>query len=303
MAFVEHLASGRAYRVSAHFLIGRAPTCGVRLASDLTSNLHAEIRWNGLGCELRDLGSLNGTFVDDEPIETGGRRPIAVGTRMAFGDRLDVFEMTDDMPPVAVATGPDGRTVVARNGFLLLPDEESPMYQVFHDSSHRWVAESTDGYRQSLLDGGTLQIGSEIWTLDLPVVTKGTAPLGMSLDSLTLRLWTSRHGEHIEMELCQGTSSKRLESRAHIVLLLRLAQIRLEDQKKGELSEREQGWVPVDMLIKELGVNRNWIDVSVFRARQQLADANVRGAAGLFERRRDSGEIRLSVRRIEVVQL
>lgn len=303
MAFVEHLASSRLYRLSSHCLIGRAATCAVRLASDLTSNLHAAIRWKETGWELRDLGSLNGTFVDDEPIETGGRRPLAVGTRIAFGDRLDVFQMTDDTPPIATATGPDGRSVVAKNGFLLLPDDESPVYQVFHDAANRWVAESTEGPRQTLLDGGTLQIGNELWMLDLPVVTKGTAPLGMSLDSLTLRLWTSRHGEHIEVELCQGSTSKRLESRAHVVLLLRLAQIRLEDQKRGELSEREQGWVQVDILIRELGVNRNWIDVSVFRARQHLAEANVRGAAGLFERRRDSGEIRLAVRRIEVVQL
>ncbi|HWN66250.1 MAG TPA: FHA domain-containing protein, partial [Haliangium sp.] len=135
----------------------------MRLASDLTSNLHAAIRWKDSGWELRDLGSLNGTYVDDEPIESGGRRPLAVGTRIAFGDRLDVFEMTDDTPPVAVATAPDGRAVVAKNGFLLLPDDESPVYQVFHDAADRWVAESTEGPRQPLLDGGTLQIGNEIW--------------------------------------------------------------------------------------------------------------------------------------------
>jgi hypothetical protein len=59
----------------------------------------------------------------------------------------------------------------------------------------------------------------------------------------------------------------------------------------------------VETLIKDLGVNRNWIDVSVFRARQLFAEAKVRGAAGLIERRRDSGEMRLTVRRIEMVQL
>jgi hypothetical protein len=303
MAFVEHLASSTSYRLSAHCLIGRAPTCAVRLTSDLTSNLHAEIRWTGSDWELRDLGSLNGTFIDDQPLETGGRRPITAGTQIAFGDLQDRFKLIDDSPPVAVATGPDGRAVVATNGFLLLPDDERPLYQVFQDASHRWIAESTDGQQQPLVDGGTLQIGSETWCLELPVVTKSTAPLGMALESLTLRLWTSRHGEHIEVELCQGSSSKRLESRAHDALLLRLAEIRLEDQKIRELSEREQGWVHVDALIKELDVNRNWIDVSVFRVRQQLAEANVRGAAGFIERRRDSGEIRLAVRRMEIVKL
>lgn len=303
MAFIEHVASGRAYRLSAHCLIGRAATCAVRLDSELTSNLHAEVRWNGSAWELRDLGSLNGTFVDDEPIETGGRRPIETGTQIAFGDRQERFQVMDDSPPVAMAIRQDGHAVAARNGFLLLPDEESPLCQVFQDASDRWVAEATDGQPQGLLDGGTLQLGGETWTLELPVVTKGTAPLGMSLDSLTLRLWTSRHGEHIEVELVQGSTSKRLESRSHDVLLLRLAQVRLEDQKNRELSEREQGWVHVETLIKDLGVNRNWIDVSVFRVRQVFAEAKVRGAAGLIERRRDSGEIRLAVRRIEMVQL
>jgi hypothetical protein len=174
---------------------------------------------------------------------------------------------------------------------------------VFQDATDRWVVEGTDGQPQGLLDGGTLQLGGQTWTLELPIITKGTAPLGMSLDSLTLRLWTSRHGEHIEVELVQGSTSKRLESRSHDVLLLRLAQVRLDDQKNRELSEREQGWVHVETLIKDLGVNRNWIDVSVFRVRQVFAEAKVRGAAGLIERRRDSGEIRLTVKRIEMVQL
>lgn len=303
MAFVEHLASSRAYRLSSHCLIGRAATCTVRLTSDLTSNLHAAIRWKESGWELRDLGSLNGTFVDDEPIEIAGCRPIAVGTRIAFGDRHDVFQMIDDAPPVAVATSPDGREVVATNGFLLLPDEDGPVYQVFHDTSNSWVAEATDGRRLALVDGGTVAIGNELWALELPVITKGTVPLGMSLESLTLRLWESRRGEHVEVELCQGNVSKRLEPRAHNALLVHLARERCEENKTGELSEREQGWMLVERLIKDLRVNRNWIDVSVFRARQQLAEAGVRGADRLFERRRDSGEIRLSVRRIEVVQL
>jgi hypothetical protein len=275
----------------------------VRLDSELTSNLHAEIRWNGSAWELRDLGSLNGTFVDDEPIETGGRRPVETGTQVAFGDRQERFQIVDDSPPVAMAIRQDGHAVAARNGFLLLPDEESPLCQVFQDATDRWVVEGTDGQPQGLLDGGTLQLGGQTWTLELPIITKGTAPLGMSLDSLTLRLWTSRHGEHIEVELVQGSTSKRLESRSHDVLLLRLAQVRLDDQKNRELSEREQGWVHVETLIKDLGVNRNWIDVSVFRVRQVFAEAKVRGAAGLIERRRDSGEIRLTVKRIEMVQL
>lgn len=275
----------------------------MRLDSELTSNLHAEIRWNGSAWELRDLGSLNGTFVDDEPIETGGRRPVETGTQVAFGDRQERFQIVDDSPPVAMAIRQDGHAVAARNGFLLLPDEESPLCQVFQDATDRWVVEGTDGQPQGLLDGGTLQLGGQTWTLELPIITKGTAPLGMSLDSLTLRLWTSRHGEHIEVELVQGSTSKRLESRSHDVLLLRLAQVRLDDQKNRELSEREQGWVHVETLIKDLGVNRNWIDVSVFRVRQVFAEAKVRGAAGLIERRRDSGEIRLTVKRIEMVQL
>jgi hypothetical protein len=177
------------------------------------------------------------------------------------------------------------------------------MYQAFHDASNCWVAESTDGRRLSLVDGGTLPIGNVLWTLELPVITKGTVPLGMSLDSLTLRLWKSRHGEHFELEVCQGSSSKRLESRAHVELLYHLAKARLKDQRRrSKCSEREHGWVAVDLLINELKVSRNWIDVSVFRARQQFADADVRGAERLFERRRDSGEIRLTVERIEIVQ-
>ena len=68
----------------ADYLIGRAPDCGLRLEHDSVSWRHASLRWNGSAWELQDLASLNGTFVNDKPLDPG-RRASAPGDRVRFG--------------------------------------------------------------------------------------------------------------------------------------------------------------------------------------------------------------------------
>lgn len=52
------------------FLIGRGINTGLSLALSVISRHHAELSWNGTeGCWMvRDMGSTNGTFVNDKPV-------------------------------------------------------------------------------------------------------------------------------------------------------------------------------------------------------------------------------------------
>jgi len=51
-------------------LIGRSPECDVFLDDVTVSRRHAELVRDGNGFTIRDLGSLNGTFVNRHRIET-----------------------------------------------------------------------------------------------------------------------------------------------------------------------------------------------------------------------------------------
>jgi pSer/pThr/pTyr-binding forkhead associated (FHA) protein len=56
------------------FLIGRDPQCNLRPASALISKRHCAVITKSAKVVVRDFGSTNGTFVNDEPVK--GERPL-----------------------------------------------------------------------------------------------------------------------------------------------------------------------------------------------------------------------------------
>ena len=65
-----------------HF-IGRDPECAVWLDVPGVSRRHARLRVEGQRAFLEDLGSTNGTFIDDVPVT--GTQPVLHGQRIHFG--------------------------------------------------------------------------------------------------------------------------------------------------------------------------------------------------------------------------
>lgn len=73
-----------AYRVKARRqTIGRAPDCEIRLPDDTVSRRHAQIWRRGRLVFVRDLKSLNGTFVDGKRLT---RCTLASGRKLRLGD-------------------------------------------------------------------------------------------------------------------------------------------------------------------------------------------------------------------------
>jgi pSer/pThr/pTyr-binding forkhead associated (FHA) protein len=53
--------------------------------SEIVSRVHADIRVEGDGYYLEDIGSSNGTYVNGAPIPTGNRYRLRAGDRIALG--------------------------------------------------------------------------------------------------------------------------------------------------------------------------------------------------------------------------
>jgi len=70
----------------AEVVIGRDETCRIRLASDDVSRRHCLLTPTADGLTVRDLGSRNGTYVNETLIETE--------TRLEPGDQLRIGPMT-----------------------------------------------------------------------------------------------------------------------------------------------------------------------------------------------------------------
>jgi len=65
------------------FVIGRDEDCNLRPASPAISKKHCSVFYKAGEPFVKDLGSTNGTFLNDEPVE--GERPLVAGDRLRVG--------------------------------------------------------------------------------------------------------------------------------------------------------------------------------------------------------------------------
>lgn len=91
---------GRIALSAAPLKIGRAPDNQLVLADVKASTHHAEIRPDGQGYVIVDMGSRNGTFVNGERLEHHQPRLLRAGDSILIGDtRMSYEARAEEMPP------------------------------------------------------------------------------------------------------------------------------------------------------------------------------------------------------------
>ena len=73
--------------------VGRARECQVWLESDKVSRFHAELHRTISAIELVDLGSTNGTFLNDERLQANQPQTLDVGDEIRFGDQVFTIKL------------------------------------------------------------------------------------------------------------------------------------------------------------------------------------------------------------------
>lgn len=81
------------------YMFGRGPECEVRPNSDLVSRQHCLVQVTDDNVSIRDLGSMNGTLVNDQLVIDA--RPLAHGDRIQIGPL--VLEVLLDAEPTELA--------------------------------------------------------------------------------------------------------------------------------------------------------------------------------------------------------
>jgi hypothetical protein len=84
------LRAGSAYDLSEGALLGRGDGADIRLEDAFASTRHARLVPQGDVIVLEDLGSTNGTYLNDEPLR--GPQPLHAGDRIKIGDSEFTFE-------------------------------------------------------------------------------------------------------------------------------------------------------------------------------------------------------------------
>lgn len=296
------IPNGRCHELGTDDLIGRDPQANLVLDSDVASRRHAAIRWTGQAWEIHDLGSLNGTFIDGERLAVGDRVTIGLGAKIRFGEGDEEWAMIDDGPPGAVLVRlADDLRLQLDGGVIAVPSTHAPVLSIYRVADGSWVAEDADRV-QTLSSGATLEVAGHRYRFEAGSASAPTmaSRLDPTPSQLALEFTVSRNEEQVDVCMVYHGVRTDLRPRVHFYLLLTLARLRLKDQEGEQTPPSSHGWVDQEELTRMLATSPSRLALDVYRARRQFAEAGVRDAALLIERRPTSKELRLGVEQLRV---
>jgi hypothetical protein len=284
---------------------GRHPSaCRTVLRGADVSQIHALMRWNLQRWEILDQ-SRNGTFVDGTRLPRASWLPLTAGSDIVFGADIEACWTVHDLAAplnCLIPLAGDGDVLALRAEGMFLPSVLNPEVHL-HCNDDQWLLE--DSHSVSMLaDGSVVQTQGGRWELVLcpelaRTLTSQRRENLPAASELGLHFEVSQNEEHahLRLELCDRHID--LGERIHHYLLATLARLRLRDAQRG-LDPHSGGWVSTDDLARMLGVDPPYVNIQIFRAREQFARALAPHVAAplLVERRR--GEVRLALCRFTV---
>jgi hypothetical protein len=184
---------------------------------------------------------------------------------------------------------------------LVLPDDDHPEVEVYRDELGRWTLDRT-GTLELVGDRITVPTTIGTFVVELPLTVEETGEQTAQPAHIERAVFHFRHSsdeEHVEIEVADGASALHVPYRSHHYLLLLLARARQGDAAAG-VPPAEAGWVHREDLERMLRVDRNFVNVAICRARKQLSDVGIAGAARIVERRSSTGQVRLGTERLRI---
>ena len=303
MAFLENDETRAVLRP--RHRVGRSAGSHTQILTRNVSGEHAVISWTGERWELRDLGSRNGTWLDERKLEPGERAALQTGGRIAFGNPATIWRLGSTQPPGPAALTDEG-VLEGSELFLALPSEDDPQAVVEFDPEMGWCL-SQDNESRAAEDGASILLGDQTYVLALPghqppdPSTVNMTEISSVMDKLIrqgLDFAVSADEEYIEVTARVGPDSP---PHPHHELLLVLARKRLADRSEGH-AESEQGWVYTSDLRAMLRISANQLYVMSHRCKRELEEVGIEPGR-LLEKRTTSRQLRLGIQDLSVSSL
>lgn len=294
MAQMRDLSTGLVQPLRAHHTFGRmqeqVDSC-VDLAA--VSRIHAVLEWNGDSWLIRDL-SRNGTWLDQEKLKPGESYSLKVGQRIYLGSPQQTPWCIENLNPphdLLVAHQPE-QDDIALNHFHFLPNDETPELAL-HQSAEDglWYIENiSNSESRPLLHGQQFSCAQQQWSLFLVGHIPATEQMSMrpkQFSDYGFSFSTSLDEENTRLSIESDEAELDFGERSHHYVLLHLARRRAEDALAG-LDIESQGWVDTEQLARDMGLDGSHLNILIYRARKQLAEAlpTVTGLKQLVERMR-----------------
>ncbi len=286
MALLLNTATQKATHLLPHHTFGRrADKVDSALEGEEISKLHAVIEWRGDSWCLKDI-SRNGCWINEEKLNAHQEYTLKIGQVIRFGaaeQHSFQVQNIDEPKPMLLGMNPETTDQEIGN-YHLLPNDDKPQAAIFYSQPQQSfifeylnfdAAEESDQQMLSHLE--LIELPPYCWCLFDSHPEKATVDINPGQTAPAMRdiMWrfnVSLDEEHIFIQLEEDDKTCRLGERSHHYLLLHLARIFHEHQKQGTDLDN-CGWVDIEQLSKDLGLDSNHLNIQVFRARKQISNA------------------------------
>jgi hypothetical protein len=112
---------------------------------------------------------------------------------------------------------------------------------------------------------------------------------------------TSSDLEHIELDVRVDSKVKRLAARTHNEMLLVLARAYVRDAAR-QVEPAECGWMYLDELCRSVALDRERLNIDVYRLRRQFAELGLLDPANIIERRAKTKQLRIGTSHVDEVR-
>ncbi|MGA2448339.1 MAG: FHA domain-containing protein [Polyangiaceae bacterium] len=310
MGAIRETSSGQTRALEPQHIVGRTtpPACSQTLDQPYVSGVHAVLRWTGLGWELKDLNSRNGTYLDGRRIDPAGASELRQGARIGFGRPAEEWELVDADAPEVMAVPLDGGPPARMDGEMIaLPSSEDPQATIYRTGDGEWALERSEELVIPVRNASIFDAVGRLWRFCCADLSPSTiAPSDAYPRLVSLRVATlhvhfdvSRDEEHVNLRVSADGQTLDLGSRAPNYLLLTLGRRRLADAARG-LTDTTCGWSEIEELARDPSMAPPRLNIDVFRIRQMFAGIGLLDAANIVERRLRARQIRIGTGLISV---
>lgn len=303
-------------------MVGRSPDNDLRLADSRVSSHHLVLRWAGESLLVQDLGSRNGTFLNEVPVSAPTRVSDSDVIRLGRSVRLRVRLRRVSAPVPAprprllvidLKTGllytirSDRFRIGAREGAdIRLPEGEGAEAVLsLHDNGEIWLG--TDDEEHAVVVGEPFEIGGHRFLIrdDRALLMSTERELAVQRTRYPYRLrvsLTGQGGPEARIEDPRSGIRHVIRAENRVALLYLLAQHALRDMER-QVPPADRGWTSdEDVMVGVWGrrhetLGPNNYQVLLCRLRKEITDAGL--DAWFIEKRANNTRIVLDDIQVE----
>ncbi|MCW8998476.1 MAG: FHA domain-containing protein, partial [Kangiellaceae bacterium] len=281
MAYLKELSNQRPHFLSQTHLLGRIKTANSFVNEPAVSKSHALIEWQKSHWTIRDI-SKNGTWINQKKINPNSAHALSEGDHILLpGESATEFRVESTAAPcnrlVPINNSKPYRQEILLEDYSLLPSAECPEVAVYFDPKRNgWRLTKFKAVEQivstDLEHNQIIKLANTQWQIKLIDHLEETLnfqPSSLTASDLSYRFDLSLDEETTKLQINFLGKRYCLKAFTHHYLLATLARYKARDARAG-VNQAAQGWVDVDQLSKDLGINNIHLNIQIHRARKQF---------------------------------